>query len=251
MEIFDAGCFCGNWPFRRIRNNTLEKMRLLHRQNGVTGGCMAALEAVFYNDPAEADEALQKQLAGSEYRPVLTVNPTLPAWEKDMERAAGKFAGVRLYPGYHGYSLKDESVFRLCELAAELKLPVTISLRMEDERNTYIFQPRKLEIDEIDVLINHQKDCTIILSSLRIGECTELKESIKKLRNVYMDTAGLKDGLFTVERAIALVGADKLLFASMAPINCVNSTLLLVQRDALAEGDKEKILSKNARKIYG
>ena len=40
-----------------------------------------------------------------------------------------------------------------------------------------------------------------------------LKESIKKLENVYMYTAGLRGGLFTVERAIALVGADKLLFA--------------------------------------
>lgn len=250
MEIFDAGCFCGNWPFRKIRANTLEKMRALHKQSGINGGCMASLEAVFYNDPAEADDTLIAALSGCEYRPMLTVNPMLPAWENDMKRAARKIAGIRLYPGYHGYSLKDACVFELCELAAALKLPVTISMRMEDERNTYIFQPRKLDMDEIDVLVNHQS-CTFVLSSLRIGECTELKSTIKKRDNVYMDTAGLKDGLFTVERAVALVGADKLVFASMAPINCITSTLLLIQKDEVSEENREKILFRNAHRIFG
>jgi len=131
-----------------------------------------------------------------------------------------------------------------------LKLPVTISMRMEDERNTYIFQPRKLDMDEIDVLVNHQS-CTFVLSSLRIGECTELKSTIKKRDNVYLDTAGMKDGLFTVERAIALVGADKLVFASMAPINCIASTLLLIQKDEVSEENREKILFRNAHRIFG
>ena len=62
MEHMDFNCFTGNWPFYRVRYNTVEKLAQLHSRIGITGGYISALEAIFYQDPYEAELALAKEL---------------------------------------------------------------------------------------------------------------------------------------------------------------------------------------------
>ena len=64
MAKVDFNCYVGNWPFHRIRNNTLEDLKKLHKKVGIDYGYVSALEAIFYHDPYEADALLAKEIEG-------------------------------------------------------------------------------------------------------------------------------------------------------------------------------------------
>ena len=67
MKRLDLNCYCGNWPFFRVRYNTVEKIAQLHSRCGIEGGFISAIEAIFYQDPYEAEVQLAKQLEGTLY----------------------------------------------------------------------------------------------------------------------------------------------------------------------------------------
>ena len=47
MKRIDFNCFSGNWPFHKVRYNTVEKIAQLHQRCGVEGGFISACEAIF------------------------------------------------------------------------------------------------------------------------------------------------------------------------------------------------------------
>lgn len=63
MMYLDAAAFCGHWPYYRLRNASLEQMLEQYRAANIDGGLMSSLDAVFYQDPWEADEQLVAALA--------------------------------------------------------------------------------------------------------------------------------------------------------------------------------------------
>ena len=67
MKRMDFNGFAGNWPFFRVRNNTVEKLAKLHSRCGIEGGFVSSLEAIFYQDPWEAELELSRQLEGTPY----------------------------------------------------------------------------------------------------------------------------------------------------------------------------------------
>ena len=109
MKRFDANCFCGNWPFFRVKENTVDKMQNIHKKYSISGGCVSSLEAIFYQDPYEAEAELARQLQGTNYYHIMVLNPMLPAWREDLKRCVSELhiRGIRLLPGIHRYSLQD------------------------------------------------------------------------------------------------------------------------------------------------
>ena len=120
MGRFDGNCFVGNWPFYRVNETTDEELIKVHSRYGITGGFLSSLEAIFYQDPFVAEKQLARQIKGTAYKHIMVLNPTLPAWKDDLARCVEKFeiAGVRLLPGFHGYSLDDPV---LNEVVQEIK----------------------------------------------------------------------------------------------------------------------------------
>ena len=115
MERFDGNCFVGNWPFFRVRENTIEKLAALHKKYQITSGFVSSLEAIFYQDSFEAESQLAEQLQATGYKHIMVLNPALPAWEAELRRCVKTLAvaGVRLLPGYHSYSLRDPQLDRV------------------------------------------------------------------------------------------------------------------------------------------
>ena len=77
------------------------------------------------------------------------MNPTLPDWEEDLRRALEtlKLAGLRLYPGYHGYKLDGPEFAALLMKATERGLPVQLAVKLEDERT----QSPRMPIAPVDL----------------------------------------------------------------------------------------------------
>lgn len=243
----DCNCFVGGWPFHYVRENTFEKLKKLHEANKISSGFVSSTEAIFYNDPYEADEELSRTLDGSGYQHVVTVNPTLPGCCDSLQKMMSEFpvAGVRILPGFHGYSLQDQRLEKLCNMLSERNVPLFLTLRMEDERVTYLFHPYEIPLWDISRFISIHTNFSILICNARNEEISWLSNTFRSNKHVYADCCGLKNGLFGIEELYKEGVLDRIVYGSLAPIFCMKSSLLLIEKANIDSNLKDKILSGN------
>lgn len=234
---YDLSAFCGHWPFRHLRRSSVQEQLGAYEAAGITGGLMSSLDAVFYQDPWEADGPLLDALTGTRWELAMCVDPRLPWAEMAVRRAHSRGVGhLRLYPGIHRYS--PECADDICAVAGELGMTVTITGRMEDERLCYLLQQEPVYTEACFALAERHPKVNFLLSGFYLGElldCGPVPE------NLWSDTSGLCHGLRPVQ--VLTEGGfppEKLLFGSLSPLQCLQSHLL-----NLPQMYKDQILSAN------
>lgn len=249
MKKIDVCCFAGAWPFHKIDHCTVKDLQKIHQENGIDSGFVSSTQAIFYNDPYEAELDLQKELAGTGYRHVMTINPTLPAWREDLRRGVHELsiAAVRIHPGYHGYELSDACMNDLMAALREYRLPLFLTSRMEDERITYLLQPRLVHWSEVGRFLEAYPDQPILLSNFRTNEIRAIGEIIRNHPQVLIDSSGLKDGAFALETVRDEYHlADRLVFGSLATVACFKSMFFAITMADASEALKTRILTGEA-----
>lgn len=237
----DTAAFCGHWPYYHLREGALAQVLENLRAAGIEGGLMSSLDAVFYNDPWEADGPLAEALKQTPWRVAMSINPTMP-WAKELVqqgRAAGVGA-VRLYPCIHGYQEDEACVVELCRLAGQLDLPVILTMRMEDERMAYLLKQDDPDCARIRSLTQQCGNTKFILSNCLVHQVEQL---LPLPENVWFDTAGFKAEFYLETQQH--IPAGRILFGSFAPLQAVNSALLSVP-----EPMKKRIMQENAKELY-
>ena len=223
--MIDYNCFCGNWPFHKIRKNTFEDILKLHKENGITGGYISSLESIFYNDPFEAEKELYQQIKGSGYKHVMTINPTLDTAKNTLLKGIKEFGikGVRFTPGYHNYSLKDDCVEEIIKILKENNLPLFITMHFEDERMYYVLKYQSIETEDFKYFFKKFPDIVVYLCNIKFNELMMIKEDILSSDNIFFDISGVKGtGRELCENNLS----TKVKFGSMAPIFCLKSLVL-------------------------
>lgn len=237
----DVAAFCGHWPYYHLREGKLPQVLENLKAAGIDGGLMSSLDAVFYNDPWEADSPLVEALKETPWRVAMSVNPTLP-WTKELVRQ-GKSAGVgavRLYPCIHGYREDDERVIELCRFAGQLDLPVILTMRMEDERMAYLLKQDNPDCARIRSLAEQCGNTRFILSNCLVHQVEQL---LPLPENVWFDTAGFKAEFYLEMQQC--IPANRILFGSFAPLQAVNSAIL-----GVPESMKKRIMKENTKELY-
>ncbi len=231
--MIDYNCFTGNWPFHKIRRNTFEDIKALHKKYGIEYGYISKIESVFYNDPFESELDLHNEIKGSGYKQVMTVNPTLDIAENIVKKGIKELdiKGVRIIPGYHGYSILDDCVKNLVKLLKENNLPLFINSHLEDERVSYLLHPIGTPFDEIGKFIAENKDIEIQLCTIGFNELMRIKDEILSSDKVYFDISGFKDRLFAIPEIRAAELSHKARFGSMAPLFCFESSYLIYNEE--------------------
>lgn len=238
---FDAAAFCGHWPYYDLRDSALPQVLEKMKNEGIEGGFMSSLNAIFYNDPWEADENLIKALEGTAWRAAMCVNPKLP-WAQSLLRQ-GKEAGagaVRLYPCIHDYAEDDPCAVSLCRLAGELELPVIVTLRAEDVRMSYLLKQEDPDLQRVRNLVTRCEGTSFILSNCLTHQVSEL---LPLPGNVWFDTAGFKGDFFMEQQS--MIDPGRILFGSFAPLQCLSSALF-----CLPESSKSAIMCENGKELY-
>ena len=235
---FDAAAFCGHWPYHRVRNSDLEQMLERYHDVGIDAGLMSSLDAVFYQDPWEADRELVAALAGTNWRVAMSVNPMMPWAGKLLSQ--GKQAGavaVRLYPCVHDYAEDDSRVVALCQRAGELGLPVILTMRMLDSRVCYLLHQRDPDMERISRLVRQCSGTKFLMSNSLAKEMQDIQPMPE---NLWLDTAGLRSDFFLETQQD--VPPERILFGSFAPLQCVGSSMCLIPDDL-----KQQIIYDNAQ----
>lgn len=228
---YDFTAFTGHWPFRRLRQGALEEVLEKYREAGFSGGVISSLDAIFYNDPWEADGPLLERLRSTDWELAMCLDFRLPRWEDRMAEA--RSAGVRfirLYPGIHGYSILDTAP--LWKVAEELGMTLLITARLEDERLCRLLDQGKVSLADCAAMARRFSQVPIVVSGFYLGE---LRSLTSWPENLWTDTSGLRHGMLTDH-------CDRIVFGSGFPLNCIESHLL-----NLPEPDQQVALEANPR----
>lgn len=251
-KSFDCNGLLGEWPFRRFYHGGMEGLRRVWDQAGIGAGAVSTLRSVFYNDPMEAEELLAEALKGTGCLHILGVNPALPAAALSVDEAVERFGirGVRLYPGYHGYRLDDPCMDRLYAVLRKHRLPLVVSLRLEDERLNYLVKPRTLTTEELTALPDRMPGVKILYTGIQAYEATGMAAAFREKENLYLETSWFKSAVHPFEDVTAVIPAEKVLYGSGYPLNCLQSTMTALDHSTISEEAKAMILRENAARFF-
>lgn len=252
MKKTDACALWGNWPFRRISHSTIDDVKAMHARYGITDGCVASLESIFYNDPMESEEQLAEALKGTNYRQVITVNPMLPAFDEMIDEAVERFdvAAVKIVPGYHGYSLTDPCMEVLHKALQKHHLPLYVVRRIEDTRLNYLMLPREPRDEEFLALARALPDVNLLFCGFAAWEAVAAAPKTKEFPNVFFETSLFKIAVGDMTATVNAIGEDHVLFGSSYPFYVMKTQVMNMEEAGLSEALQEKLYAKNADAFF-
>ena len=194
---------------------------------------------------------------------------------------AGLLVGIKLFAGYQTFRISDPSIFGVYRLAQKYNLPVTIHggelhhccsrERRESGNlkcgNSFCWIDANTDLAKPSAFreaIKSFPDVKFVIAHLANPFFDELRALMTEFPNVVTDLSGqflsgtdearLEYKVQIVEELQKFLaipnGADRLLFASDFPIQSLEDTIQLVEMLGLDEAAKEKILWRNANRVY-
>jgi len=218
--------------------------------------------------PLPNDEIIRLcRRSGGMLAPVITVEPTakeVKAAIRLAEENKGKVKAFKVRLGYVKASAESPVFDRLYDYAESERLPVLFHTGDTAFSTGDLARSHPLTLDG---LANKREELTIILCHFGNPWFEDVAELIYKHPNVYADISGLTTGGAYAEKyadkyaewlakkiseAIYFAaGAEKVIFGTDYPVTKHSDTLALVRRLEVDEGDKEKILWRNAERVFG
>lgn len=216
---------------------------------GIEHAWVTLLDAVLMQDVAPANRWLAELVAGHEaLTPVGSVNPTWPAWERDVAECAELgFRGVCVNPNYQGWEPAGGELRALLSAAGELGLFVEIAVRMTDERHHHplMMVPPTSLVGLASVAADYP-EASIIVVNAKQGDLGGLGPSAQLPANLYFELSHF-ESVGGVQQTAEALGVERILFGTHAPYFYPESAHLKVFREcAFAEDDLAAIAHGNA-----
>ncbi len=255
--ILDVNAYLGPWPFRRLRYNTPEGLTKLMEKAKIDLAVVSSASSVLYRNCQEGNLELHEAIRGHEDRliPFACINPNYAGWREDLQYCADemKVKGLRLHPNYHDYDLSGENATALIQEATKRGLPISLPLRMEDERQSHwLVKVLGVPVHQIIEAINRSSEATFILTYIHFQEAEQIINACPKRQNFLIETTShYLLGAYPnhLQTLIDKMGVHRILFGSGIPLKYPQAALLKVKYLQVSEKEKGKILGENAAKI--
>jgi hypothetical protein len=136
----DINVLIGPYPFRHIPHpDPATLIRVLDREE-IGDAWVGHLPSAFYRDPTPGNVELSAALApfAARLRPVPTIRPDWPRWERALAAAASAGApAVRAYPPQWGLGDHDSRMMEMAIAAGEQGMALLLTVRFEDLRQRH------------------------------------------------------------------------------------------------------------------
>lgn len=258
--IIDVNTYVGHWPFRSVKNTTLEERMKQMDEKGIDIACVSSLNAIFYRDAQSGNEELVQEMKLSadyskRFIPFCIINPMYPGWEKDFDICVNDFSmkGLELYPAYHNYSLNDPQVSRLLMMAQQKKIPVLLPCAIENLRQRHYMDTKEdLNPDDVVKMAQNFKELDIIISNGPTPVfASKLSETVKqRTGRIFYDYTRVELLNSTIDRFVEKAGVDNVVFGTASPMQYVETQYSKLYNSKLSEDDKNKILSGNLKQLF-
>lgn len=262
--FIDISTYVGHWPFRNLKNNTLDGLDELAQRYDITHMVVANLNGVFYKDVNYANlellDWLSRYNGKTRFLPMAIINPAFPEWEKDArDMIAAGFAGFELCPFYHGYSLAPEFLYdvyypvhraaEVLALAEELDVPVRICGNFEDPRGrSELDTSEAIKGEDLYKLLSQNEKTHVFVTSYDLNAAgTNCAELIGSRKNTYFDTT--RNFVFNKEngkRLMQFLRTEQLCFGSHSPFFYMEANLLKAAFEPAFDSERMKIAAARA-----
>ncbi len=244
--IIDVNAWTGPWPALVNVPYDVASVRASLREYGVERIFMAPLAAAWSANPHLCNPVVFE--AADEYddiSPVPVIDPTLPAWSEELEKAAGHRAVrmIKMLPGYGRYGL--DAADELFEEAERASLVVMVQVRIDDPRRHHplAMVPDVPAGDVVEAAKRHP-DLKLVMGGASAAVLRDLATPLRDLPGLYADTSQV-DGVDSLKMLVDAGVGGKLLFGSHAPVFMPAAALARVLND-LHEDTVVGILEDNA-----
>ena len=196
--MIDTNVTLYRWPFRRLPGDDPADLVQRLRRKGVTQAWAGSFDGLLYRDITAVNSRLAADCRkhGADFLlPFGSINPTLPDWQEDLRRCSDEhhMLGIRLHPGYHGYTLRDAVFSSLIEAAATRNLIVQLVWTLEDERtqNPLVRVP-PVDLAPLADLIPRMSGLRLVILNWKNVLTGDLARGIADAGEVYYDFAMLE-----------------------------------------------------------
>lgn len=252
--IIDVNVYLSRWPFRRLPQDTPDRLVRKLRQRGVEQAWAGSFDGLLHKDIASVNTRLMaacKQHGEGLLVPVGSVNPALPDWQEDLRQCheVHQMRAIRIHPNYHGYSLDSAIGHELFQAAQDRGLIVQLALAMEDVRVQHpLMRVPVVDTAPLAALVSKFPQLPLVImnnsAAVRSGPAGELA----KVGNTFFEISHL-EGVGGLENWAKEVPVERILFGSYFPFFNLEAALLKFQESQLGGFATSAIQSGNAKKM--
>jgi len=258
LMIIDCNAYLGHWAFRRLRHSTAPELLALMDRVGIDKACVSSASAIMYRNSQAGNEELAEEIEGRRDRliPFAVLNPAYAGWRRDLQWCAEVMGakGLRLYPAYHGYGLRDPCCSDLIRAAAELGLIVSIPIRAEDPRQSHwLIDVGDLPLADVaEAVAAHPEARFVILEGDGFPN-SRLVSDAEALPANYWIEISRPDPLYgkSLQRLKDTLGAERLVFGTGICFKYPEPALLRMEVLQATDAEKARIFSGNMLALLG
>lgn len=257
----NAYLFC--YPFRNLKYGATEALLKKVNQHQAGQVWVSSFESLFHKNIDHVNTRLVRECrekGDGMLVPFGTVNPAFPDWEEDLRRCheEHEMPGLRLYPGYHGYTLEEDKFTRLLSSATELGMMIQIVIAMEDERMMHpLVDVPAVEVSPLPGLLNQVPDARVqLIHPFRHIRGDSLRLMIEETNVTFdisnLDFAGALELIMKGDHAYVQgtsIPAERLMFGSHMPYFPLENVLFKFMESRLTEEDAQLIMKNNAERL--
>ena len=241
--IIDCNAFYGFWPRGSITSD-IGAVRAVASAHGIDKMLICSFRGIFADFVQGNAETLETCLGNPGLIPVATINPH--RWlgvEEEIDRLVGEGVKVfRFFPEYQHWPYKFMPLYRILERLEGTGALIMVPARVGGHQNNGVMT----EIGELA----SKYDLTFAITGVYYGNMAEAIAVAQSEPSILLETHLLNspDGF---EIMVEELGADRLIYGSMAPLHPINTSLLPLMNATIEKCDKEKILWANISGLLG
>ena len=256
--LIDTHTYIGHWGFRPLPWRDASGLLRAMDRHGIDQAWVSSASAILYRNSHAANEELHAEVSKHHDRlvPFAVINPTYADWEHDLAVCREEFGcrGVRLYPPYHRYTLRDQPCRELVEAAIASDLMISVPHWVEDdrERSWLLAQPGIVPVADLAALAEAHPDGRFVFHYGLGFTGTPLGQRGAVQAAYGLDIARLpvfvKEELPTL---LATIGPERLVFGSGMPLTSAEVPLYKLEVLDAPEAVIEQIRWQNAQRLLG
>jgi hypothetical protein len=159
----------------------------------------------------------------------------------ELRRALGAGArGIKLHPALQGFLLCDELVYPIVELAAELGVPIFFHTGTPAFAQPMQLSELAMRFPNVKFIMGHMGSTDFKLEAVDVGVLSS---------NIYLDTSWILPELVT--KAVAAVGADRVLFGSDSPLSTLRIEMGARRATRWSDAERAKVMGESMLRLLG